>query len=209
MNTIKKFSALLPMACALVMTTGCGGSSTHFNSRWTAPGAQPVSTNSARIAAVFISDNESIRRVGEDVMVKELTRIGGSAIPSYNVIAQDPRNREESRRQLEAAGVDIVISMRVVSRDVVVDYGPTYWSGSPYYGSLWGYWGHGWDAAYTHTSTTMVVGMETLLYSVKDGKLLWAGMSETFDKETVKSAVKSIARKAVDKMHDDNVLTTL
>jgi hypothetical protein len=199
--------SLLSTMCTLLVVAGCGGSSTHFNSRWAAQNAPSVSTNTARIATVFFTENESMRRVGEDVMVRELTRIGATAFPSYTVTTVDPRDREQSRRKLEDAGIDVVISMRVVSWERTVDYGPSYWSGTPYYGSLWGYWGHGWNAVYNPIAYSgSVVGMETLLYSVKDDRLLWAGMSETFNKETVKSAVKSIARKAVDKMDDDNVL---
>jgi hypothetical protein len=158
-----------------------------------------------RIAAVFFDGNESIRRTGEDVIAREIARIGGTAVPSYSLIPEDPRDREAARKKLQAAGIDAVISMRVVHRERVGDYGPGYWSASPYYGSLWGYWGHGWGAGYDPTD--LIVGVETLLYSIKDDKLMWAGMSETFDPESVKDAVKSIARKAVEKMQEDQALT--
>jgi nitrogen regulatory protein PII-like uncharacterized protein len=187
---------LLLMAC---------GSSTHFTSRWSAGDAQPVSANNMQIAAVFFDGNESIRRTGEDVIAREITRIGGTAVPSYRLVPEDPRDREMAKRKLEDAGIDAVLSMRVVTRERVGDYGPNYWTGSPYYGSLWGYWGHGWGAGYDVSD--VIVGVETLLYSLRDDKLLWAGMSETLDPESIKDAVKSIARKAVDKMQEDNALT--
>ena len=190
---------------SMMVAASCG-TTTEFYSSWSAQQAQPVSTNNMRIAAVFFNANESVRREGEDVIVRELARVGGRAMPSYTIVQEDPNDRETAKRLLEEAGVDAVISMRVVSRERVVDYGPAYFTGAPYYGSLWGYWSHGWGSSAMPVGTDIVVGVETLLYSLKDGKLLWAGMSETFDPDDVESAVKSIARKAVEKMHDDNVL---
>jgi hypothetical protein len=201
-----RWTRWLASLCVMLTLTSCG-TTTQFISSWNAQDAQPVSASTMRIATVFFNSNESVRREGEDVMVRELNRIGGRALPSYVVVPEDPTDRERAKRLLEEAAVDAVVSMRVVSRERVADYGPSYWTGTPYYGSLWGYWGHGWGAAFT-PNTDIVVGVETLLYSLKDGKLLWAGMSETFDADDVESAVKSIARKAVEKMREQNVLTT-
>ena len=194
------------MALGLAIGVSACGANTHFLSSWSPQNAQPVSPHGMKVATVFFNSNESVRRTGEDVIARELTRIGSQAFPSYELIPANPNDRDAARRQLEKAGVDAVLSMRVVARERVLD--TPYLTGSPYYGSLWGYWGHGWQTANdpSFLGTDVVVGVETLLYSVKDGKLLWAGMSETFEADDVESAVKSIARKAVDKMEDENVL---
>jgi hypothetical protein len=193
------------LASLLLVVASCG-TTTEFTSSWSAQSAQPVSTNTMRIAAVFFTSNESVRREGEDVMVREIARVGGAALPSYSIVSENLEDRDEAKRKLIEAGVDAVISMRVVSRERAVDYGPTYWAGAPYYGSLWGYWRHGWGSAAMPVGTDIIVGVETLLYSLGNGELLWAGMSETFDPDDVESAVKSIARKAVKKMQRDNAL---
>jgi hypothetical protein len=204
-----KWSGYLLAAVTVVSAAACGGSSTHFYSKW--PGtAQPVSLTGMRVATVFITDNVSVRRQGEEVMAREVTRIGGVGVASYTILPDNPQDRERAQRELEKAGADVVLSMRVVSSERMTTYTPDYFIGSPHYRSLWGYWGYGWggvyDPGYLRTST--VVAVETILYSLKDEKMLWAGMSETFDKDNVKSAVKSIAREAVDEMSDDGVLIT-
>jgi hypothetical protein len=197
----------LVLAAAIMAASGCS-TSTHFFSKWSAQ-AQPVAMSGLRVATVFLNDNESIRRQGEDVMAREVGRIGGVGVASYNILPEDPRDRERAKRELAQAGVDAVLSMRVVARERVMDGSASYFTGSPHYGSLWNYWGYGWGSVqgvgYLDTST--IVAVETLLYSLKDEKLLWAGMSETFDPDDVESAVKSIAREAVDEMQDDGVLT--
>jgi hypothetical protein len=182
------------------------GTATRFWSSWSANGAQPVSVNGMQIAAVFFNSNEGVRREGEDVIVNEIARYGGVAIPSYTILPKDPQDREIAKAELAKAGVDAVITMRVVSRERIPEYG---YAGVPYYGSLWGYWGNSWGSAFDpmYLETDLVVGVETMLYSLEDEKLLWAGMSETFDPDDVESAVKSIARKAVKKMDEESVLT--
>ena len=193
------------VAASVALVVAACGTTTRFYSTWSSGDAQPVSVHGMRIATVFFNANESIRREGEDVMVNELARFGGAAVPSYTILPEDPQDREVAKAALEKAGIDAVISMRVVSRERVLEPGFV----SPYYGSLWGYWGRGWGSVYDpgYLNTELVVGVETMLHSLKDDKLLWAGMSETFDPDDVESAVKSIARKAVKKMDEENVLT--
>ena len=195
-------SSSLVLTLALV-AAGCG-TETHFFSTWSSQEAQPVSVAGAQIATVFFNTNESVRREGEDVMVNEVARFGGVSYPSYKILSSDPSDRERSKKELSKAGVEAVLSMRVIAAERVGTYGPDYFSG-PYYGSLWGYWGYGWGSGYDYTS--LIVRVETMLYSLKDDKLLWAGMSETFDPDDVDSAVKSIARKAIKKMDEEGVLS--
>ena len=194
------------MAGASFALAACG-SSTQFTSTWSDPAGQPVAVNELHVATVFFNGNESLRREGEDVMVEEIAKAGTAPIASYRIIAENPNDREIAKRMLSEAGVDAVLSMRVVRRERTFTVSPDYWAGSPY-GSLWGYWTHGWGSLYEagYMTTDLVISVETLLYSLKDEKLLWAGMSETIDPEDVESAVRSVAKKAVKEMRDDGVL---
>jgi hypothetical protein len=206
-RTSHRWPSYLLAALTVASAAACGGSSTHFYSKWNGT-AQPVSLAGMRVATVFITDNESVRRQGEDVMAREVARIGGIGFASYTIIADNPRDQERAKRELEKSGADVVLSMRVVSSDRIATYTPGYWSASSDHRSLWGYWGYGWGGVYDpgYLRTTTVVAVETMLYSLRSGTMLWAGMSETFDKDNVKSAVKSIAREAVDEMQDDGAL---
>ena len=94
--------------------------------------------------------------------------------------------------------------MRVVGKDKELNYTPGmavpvgYW-GRPVYGSMWGgYWGRGWGLAYSpgYLTTDTVVSVETLVYSVNQDKLLWAGMSETTNPKKVNDFVRELARGA-------------
>jgi hypothetical protein len=191
------WSAFVTVAAFVFLLSGCSSSRTQFTSTWAAANAQPVSAAGMQIAAVVVSPSESVRRIGETALASEITRFGGIGVTSYKILPGDPKNREAARRQLKAAGIDAVISMRVISHDQVVSYTPGYWTGSPWHSSLWGYWGYGWGSVYApgYLETETLVGVETLLYSLDDDKLLWAGVSETFNRRTSSQRCARLPRK--------------
>ena len=193
---------------ALLLAACASSPSTTFSSTWQPSGAQPVSAAGMHIAAVYINENEGDRRVGEDVLADEVTRYGGVGIPSYTVISDNPQDRERAKRVLQQAGVQAVLLMRVVSRDQEISYTPSYWNSSPVHSSLWGYWNYGWGAVHKpdYLREQSRVGVETLLYSLVEERLLWAGMSHTFDPAAVNSVVREVAQKAVKQMNEENVL---
>jgi hypothetical protein len=70
----------------------------------------------------------------------------------------------------------------------------------PMYGPYWGgYYGYGWGGAWgggvdVHTNT--IVTVETLVYSIPQNKLIWAGQSNTTNPTKVDSFVKELATAA-------------
>jgi hypothetical protein len=81
--------------------------------------------------------------------------------------------------------------MRLAGKETRVNYSPAVYSG-PYYGSFWGgYWGYGWGYANTpgYITTDSVVKVETLVYSLEQDKLVWAGVSRTVDPTKVESFI--------------------
>jgi hypothetical protein len=57
-----------------------------------------------------------------------------------------------------------------------------YW-GAPNYATFWGggYYGWGWGGVYDpgYMRTDTIVTVETLIYSLEQNKLVWAGQSQT------------------------------
>ena len=131
--------------------------------------------------------------------------MGRVSRPAAGVHARHSRTPSSHER----SGADVVVSMRVVHVDRTAAYDPAYWSGSPIYGSWWNYWGFGWGGVYSpgYLYTETVVGIETLVYSLKPDKLLWAGMSETFNPRDVVQVVRHVSAKAVKTMSEEGVLT--
>ena len=169
---------------------------TNFTSTWTEPSAQPLDLDK-KIATVMMSTRDALRRSAEVAMAEDIRRRGGQAIESYTILpGETARDTARARMVLAEQGVDAVLIMRVVGKDQQISYTPgtSMYVGGPYYGSTMGYWGYGWGAAYSpgYMQTDQIVSVESLVYSVSQGKLLWAGQSETTNPEDLESFVNEL-----------------
>ena len=169
---------------------------TTFNSTWMEPTAQPLD-RSKKVATVMVTSRESLRRSAEVAMANEIRRRGVEAIESYTLLpGEAARDTARARQVLAEQGVDAVLVMRVVGQEQQISYTPgtSMYVGGPYYGSTWGYWGYGWGAAYSpgYMTTDQIVSVESLVYSVSQGKLLWAGQSETTNPADVESFINEL-----------------
>jgi hypothetical protein len=81
--------------------------------------------------------------------------------------------------------------------------GPRY---RPYWG---GYYGYGWGGAWaggTDIRTDTIVTVETLVYSLKQYTLIWAGQSKTTNPTQVESFVQELAESAAKEMKKAGLL---
>jgi hypothetical protein len=194
----------------LALAVAVGGlscASTQFKSTWSNPTAQPVTLNGQKVAAFMITPIESARLSGEDILAGELTARGAYGIPGYKLTGKaEVKDSEILRKKLGEIGIDGIVIMRVVDRRQEVTYIP----GGPLYGSAWGYWDYGYAmmAAPGYLATDTIVSVETLVYSVKDDKLLWGGVSETIDPVNLDSFVRGIAKQAGKEMTKAGIIHT-
>ena len=184
--------------CVLVLSsvflTGCGGK-TKFVSTWSNPEAKPVSWEDEKVAAFAMTFIKASRLGAEDALARELTRRGARGVAGYTIVPQDERNEEKAKELLAKAGVAGAVVMRVVDqgREIYQSTGSLQYVGS-YYPSFWGYWGYGWGAVYQpgHMTTETVISIETLVYSLEQDQLLWAGTSSTTNPKNVPDFIREL-----------------
>src|SRR5690606_16013092 len=118
------------------------------------------------------------RRAGEDALAREITARGAQGVAMYRLLPDPaPANESAVRAAFESAGAKGVVVMRLVQVDKEVVSAPVAHS-SPAYGRYWGgYYGGGWTGTELRTDT--IVSVETLVYSLAQNKLVWAGQSKT------------------------------
>lgn len=196
---------------ATLLALAACASSTTFTSTWKAPDAQPLDPKGHKVAAVFISTDESSRRVAEDVLVRKLDERGAQGIPSYTLIPTAATSDFESvKRQLAGAGVDGIVVMRVIDQKekITVRNDAPYFGYPPSYWRFSGYWGYGWGAPYvpSEVSTTTVLNIESLVYSLTRDALVWAGTSRTADPGNVARLVDEVADSAAKEMTKQGLL---
>jgi len=152
-----------------------------FTSTWRSPSAAGVSFSGKKVAALMISNDESLRVSGEEQLARELTALGMTGMPAYRMMPKEElTSAERARPWFERAGIDGIVSLRPVSLDTRRNDGPTVWT-QPNYSTLWGYYGYGWSTVYVFGGAreeTMLV-VETLVHSVPKNALVWAGVSTT------------------------------
>ena len=179
--------------------TACGGGTTFVNT-WTDPTARPVDWSDQKIAGFVLSSREAMRKGAEESLARELTSRGAKGLAGYTVVPSEVGKDEEKAKEfLDRAGVVGAVVMRVVGQDQQISSTPgTVWYTGSYYPSFYGYWGSGWSAVYqpgTIRSDT-IVSIETLVYSVDQDKLLWAGLSKTTNPKNVPKFIYELVEEA-------------
>ena len=187
--------ALVAAACA----------STTFNSTWKAPGAGPLNFKGKKVAALVISKEEGVRYGAEDALAQEITRQGAIGVAAYGLIPKElTQDKEKAKEFLAKAGVVGVVAMRAVGKDQQISSSPAAYYGGPYYATFWGggYYGWGWGGVYDpgYVRTDTIVYVETLVYSLEQDKLVWAGRSQTTNPSKVGDFIKELTVSAAREM---------
>jgi len=184
---------------AALVATATVFAAPKFTSVWKAPIANEVSLAGKKVAALVISNDEALRMSGEEALVRELTSRGLQGVASYRIVPREELTApDKAKGWFERSGVEGVVALRPVSAEKVTTYTPDTWS-SPYYGTLWGYYGYGWSSVYIPGSVRedRILVVETTIYSVPRNALLWAATSETKNPKELGRFVQDLASACV------------
>ncbi len=184
-----------------------------FKSTFKSIDAGGVSFAGKKVAALVISNDDSLRVAAEESLARELTALGMQAVATYKMAPKEVlRSAETARPWFEKANVEGVVVIRPVSTDTQVEYTPSVWS-SPNYGTLWGYYGYGWTTVVVvggggqRTQRTVVV--ESTVYSVPRNQLLWAAVTETTNPRDLRAFVEEFAKASVEEMQKQGLARRL
>jgi len=172
-----------------VLSANAGCTTNRLVHSWTDPSVKQLEFN--RVVAVAMHSDGPLRRLAESEMVRI---IGPKAVAASQVIKDDERGDvDKVRAKLAAEGFDGAITMRLVDATTQVrtarDPVPT-----SYY-QVWSYYGLYWipDVGPDYVTADQTLQIEVNIYSLKDGKLLWTGISETMQPKLVETLVKEVA----------------
>ena len=188
-------SVAVLVACALGLAACVA---TSLKSEWSAPDAKPLDLAGKKVLAVVIVANDSIRRSAEDALAREITNRGAQGVAAYTVLTSDqPKDQETVKARLAAEGFAGAAVLRLVrvDKEISSDASSAGAWGTPYYGSFYGYYGRGWGGAYAVPTvrTDTIASIEITCFSIEQDKLVWAGMSETFNPSDVEATIREIA----------------
>lgn len=155
-----------------------------------------------KVLILGIAKRDGVRRLFEDDMVEKLAYYGVTGIQSYLVFPMDQKlDSTTFRLHFKNEEFDVVLTSQLVSADKEEHYEAGYNSGpyrgyGGYGGGFYGYYGSSWNNMYSpgYTYTTTTIKIETNLYDTSTEKLVWSGMSETFNPNDEMDAIRSLNR---------------
>jgi len=194
---------LLPL---VLLALSLGGASVladaKFTTTWGAPEARTTTFKGKKVAALVVSEDMSLRMSGEEALSRELAARGIQGIAAYRSIpAPELKNPDAAKTWFERDGVAGVVALKPVSQDKVKRYTPDIWA-TPYYSTFWGFYPYSWSTTFVvgSAATDTVVVVESLIYDVATGKLIWAGVSESTNPKSLQKLVADIVKEAAKKI---------
>lgn len=204
----KRFIQPIPykLALAILAIALAGGcSSAKITNTWRDPSfVGPIAFK--KTAIIVIHNDGAIRRTAEDELVKQIGP--DRAVAGYAILTDDDLKQASTvRAKLLAENIDGAVTMAVVGKKSQTTYVP----GSGGYGPMYSYYDYyGRGGAMVGSPgmvvTDNIVSIQTNIYSVNDGKLIWSGTSETFDPSNVTSVIKDIAKAVGQELRKEKLL---
>jgi hypothetical protein len=193
---------LVALLAVAVVSHTASAAAVKFTSTWTAPEARSVNFRGQKVAALVISEDLSLRMSAEEALARELSARAMQGVAAYRMIPpEELKNPERAKAWFARDEVAGAVVLRPVSQQQVPRYSPDIWA-TANYSTLWGFYPYGWTTVYVagSSATDTVIVVESLVYQVTTGKLLWAGVSETTNPKTLQRLVGDIVKDAAERI---------
>jgi hypothetical protein len=189
-----------------LFATSCN--QTKFVSTWTEPGrAGPVELSGKKVAAFMLTHKKNLREATEDLLAQRLTASGAQGIAGYTLIAEDTGlDSAQVVSQLRSKGVDGAVLLRPVEKLKEEDIVPgQVWYTGGYYSTFSGYYGYGSYDPVSQGNTLFMI--EVMVYSVREDRLLWSGLSKTTQPNDLEKFVNGLSDAAAKEMKKSGLLS--
>lgn len=193
---------------AILLIVGCA--STRLVSSWSEPGYQG---KIQKILILGMSKNDSIKSTYESTMTAAFQKAGVQAEEARSMIpAGNSANREAIKSALASKGFDSILVTRMVSKREETYFVPdrAYSVSYPYYNRFYDYYFHVYPAVYGpgYLATDTIVNLESNIYEIKEGKLIWSAISETINPKDIQKEVGALSELFVNQLKKDGLITS-
>jgi len=192
----------LCVALAILMAGVVVTAAPKFRSVWKSPEITSLNFAGKTVAALVITDSQSLQVSAEEKLVRELGAHGVMGIATYRIVPREElKSAEKAKGWYERRGVQGVVAVRPLAQEVERTAPVVFASG--YDTSFWGYYGYGWSSVYavpigTRETTTVVV--ETVVYDATRDRLAWRAVSQTKDPKDLQAFVTDLVAGTVKEM---------
>ena len=103
----------LCVVLSVLLAAAAAGAAPKFRSVWKTPEVSKLNFASKKIAALVITDDQSLQMSGEEALAKELNNLGVSAVTTYRFVPREEmRSAERARPWFEKSAVEGVVAAR-------------------------------------------------------------------------------------------------
>lgn len=198
---MKKIHRYLTLAIIIVMS-GC--QSTNFTATWTTDNHE--ARHFKKLLIVAMSPRVASRTTVEDEVVyymrlKNINAVAGSDILPVDR-SQVPKEKEAIMALLQSQEIDgvLTVSLMDINRETKYVQGSNYYAPASFYGgyynSFYSYYPNMYSNVYQpgyYVNSTDIY-LETNIFEVSDGDLIWSAQSDTRDISDVDGVANSYAR---------------
>jgi len=168
-------------------------SATKMKSHWRNPEANEASLKFEKVIVIVTVRQDLTRKVAEDKVVRILEAGGTPAVASYTILSVDElENKVAAKARVEQMGFDGAIVIRYAGSEGQKRHKQEEdWHEYNYF---WGAYYPATGAVFNATETDSTkVFVETMLWSLRDQKLIFSGTTETKNPKNAAVVVGEIA----------------
>ena len=155
------------------------------------------------ILVLVVADKMGNRQDAENYIVEKLGEAGIDAMPSYDILPKTQTiDKESVGKAIDGLQLDAVIVMFATGITEEEYYVPArrfgvyagYGYDHAHYNSFYNYYPHAFNYVYIpgYDNTHQVVTLETSLFDLNTGDMIWSGQSNTFAPESVDDIIHNI-----------------
>jgi hypothetical protein len=207
---MKRLIYLVLAFAAIPLVYGCDkGATTSVPLSWKNPN---YSGRFNKLFIIGVGENSGTRRLFEDTFAEAIATQGTAAKASWGQLPQTEQLTEEQiRGAIEGGNFDGVLITRLMSVDQSQEYVPP-----SSYTVPTGYGGYGYyryyGTSYTvvnepgYFKTNTLFRIETNLYSVATGDLIWSGQSDTLNPQNLADVIDSMTAAVAKKLKTEKLI---
>jgi hypothetical protein len=180
----------------------CGCNDVKMTNTWKDPQFEgPIKFQ--KTVTLCIHPDPTIRRIVEDEMVKQIG--ADRAVAGYAVLSEDDRKDvNKVKAKLQAAGIDGAVTLKLAGARSETGYDQAIGGEAPFYDyyDRSGAFMSSQESAYSDT----IIAVQTHIYSVTEGKLLWSGTTELTNPTDARQIVASLAKTVTAELKKEKLL---
>ncbi|MDN0085185.1 hypothetical protein QU487_20975 [Crenobacter sp. SG2305] len=193
-------AGLFALLC--VVLAAC--SAPQLTASWRDPGYSGAPLG--KVMVLGISQSDVDRRLFEDSFSAALREAGVDAQISYPLLPESgPIEQVRIRKALAKTGAEGVLVTRLINVEQRIEVTPGTGIG-PMSQGFYGWYGTAWAALPPSIETYKVLTLESTLWDMQTGRVIWSGTSDTLEVSDIAKFSRELAKVLITRMRADRVL---